>query len=160
MRILGVDTGLQITGYGLIDERKGSFKLIEAGVLTTSSKDRIESRLNKLHESLFDIIKEYKPKVLVLEKLYSHYKHPTTSILMGHARGVICFAAGECDIPLVSYPAKRIKKAVTGTGGASKFQVQRMVTNMLNLKEPVKYNDVTDALALAIGHAYMEKAKV
>lgn len=160
MRILGIDPGLQVTGYGLIDNKKGSFELVEAGVLTTSSKDRIERRLDKLHSTLLDIIKEHKPKVLILEKLYSHYKHPVTAILMGHARGVICFAAGECNIPVISYPSKRIKQAITGTGGASKLQMQRMVTNLLNLRNPIKYADVADALALAIGHVYMERRKL
>jgi len=159
MRILGIDPGLQNTGYGLVEEKGRSFTLIEAGLLTTYPRHSIEKRLDKLHQGLLDVIKEHKPKVLILEKLYSHYKHPTTSILMGHARGVICSTAGECSIPVVSYPAKRIKQAVTGTGAASKMQVQRMMASLLNLKEPIKYTDVADALALAVGHAYMERTK-
>lgn len=160
MRILGIDPGLQITGYGVIDSKKGSFKLIEAGVLTTPSKEKVEKRLNSIHSSLIDIVKEHKPKVLILEKLYSHYRHPTTAILMGHARGVICFTAGECNIPVVSYPAKRVRQAITGSGNASKFQIQRVVANLLKMKDPIKYTDVADALALAIGHAYMEKRRI
>ena len=156
MRILGVDPGLQITGYGIIDRRKRSFSLIEAGILQTSSKNKIEDRLEKIHEALVGIIKHHKPKVLVLEKLYSHYNHPVTAILMGHARGVICLTAGEYNIPVISYSAKRIKQAVTGNGNASKSQVQKVIASLLNLRAPIKYTDVADALALAIGYVYME----
>ena len=160
MRIMGIDPGLQVTGYGVIDDKKGSFKLIEAGILKTSAKDRIETRLNKIHDTLINIIKEYSPEVVILEKLYSHYKHPVTAILMGHARGVICYAAGECNIPVISYPVKRIRQAITGRGGASKLQIQRMIANLLNLKNPIKYTDISDALALAVGHVYMERRKL
>jgi len=158
MRVLGIDPGLQITGYGVIDSKKRSFKLIEAGVLTTLPKDKIETRLNKIHKSLTDIIKEHKPTVLVLEKLYSHYKHPATAILMGHARGAICLTAGVRNIPVISYPAKRIKKAITGNGNASKFQVQRTIADLLGVGGSIKYTDVSDALALAIGYIYMERS--
>jgi len=157
MRILGIDPGLQITGYGVIDSNRNSFKLMEAGVLRTSAKERIEGRLKKIRSSLIDIIKEHKPNVLILEKLYSHYKHPTTVILMGHARGVVCLTAGECDIPVISYPVKRVRKAVIGNGNASKYQVQRVMTDLLKLKGAIKYTDISDALALAVAHAYMQR---
>ena len=157
MRVLSIDPGLHITGYGVVDNEKRSFKLIEAGILKTSPKEKLEKRLDKIHKALIDIIREYKPSVLVLEKLYSHYGHPTTAILMGHARGVICLTAGECNIPVISYPPKRIRQAVTGNGNASKMQVQRVIADLLNLKGPIKYTDISDALALAIGHIYMER---
>lgn len=157
MHILGIDPGLKTTGYGIIAKKKRSFRLVEAGILKTPSEDEIENRLEKIHETLADIIKEHKPKVLILEKLYSHYKHPTTAILMGHARGVVCLTAGEHNVPIISYSAKRIRQAITGSGNASKFQIQKVVTDLLSLREPVKYADVADALALAIGYVYMEK---
>ncbi|PIU41974.1 MAG: crossover junction endodeoxyribonuclease RuvC [Candidatus Omnitrophica bacterium CG07_land_8_20_14_0_80_42_15] len=157
MSILGVDPGLQVTGYGLVENKGRSFKLIEAGVLKTSHKDKIEIRLEKIRRALAEIVKEHKPKVLILEKLYSHYKHPVTAILMGHARGVICLTAGECNIPVVSYPPKRVRKAIAGNGNASKYQIQRIVQDLLKLNTPIKYTDVSDALALAIAHVYMEK---
>jgi crossover junction endodeoxyribonuclease RuvC len=157
MRILGIDPGLRNTGYGIINTEKSSFKLIEAGMLKTSSSDKIEERLTNVHKALKDIIKEHKPEVLILEKLYSHYKHPTTAILMGHARGVICLAAGEYSIPVISYPAKRIKQAITGNGNASKMQIQRVISRLLGLRNPLKYTDVADAIALALGYVYMER---
>ena len=102
------------------------------------------------------IIKEYKPSVLVLEKLYSHYKHPATSILMGHARGVVCLACGVNGVRLVNYPATRIKKAVTGNGRAGKHQVQKMVKTLLGLNSDPEPPDVSDALAIAISYVYIE----
>lgn len=156
MRILGIDPGLSITGYGVIDAEQRRFKLIEAGVIRTLPKEGIENRLHKLYVNLMNLADEYKPSVLVLEKLYAHYKHPITALLMGHARGVICLVCGEKKIRLVSYPATRIKKAVVGKGHASKKQISGMITDLLGMKKTPEYDDITDALAIAVSHAYME----
>jgi len=157
MRILGIDPGLNVTGYGLIEAAGGEFKLIEAGVIKTSTNDRIEKRLKNIYVNLTELIDEYKPAVIVLEKLYSHYRHPTTALLMGHARGVICLACGLKGVPLISYPSTRIKKAVVGKGHASKGQISGMVKNLLGLKRAPDSDDITDALAVAISHAYLER---
>jgi len=156
MRILGIDPGLGITGYGLIEAKGSRFKLIEAGVIRSSYKVSLEARLYKIYRAVNQIIKKYKPKVLVLEKLYSHYKHPTTAILMGHARGIICLAANLNQIPVVGYSNTRLNKAVIGRGNASKGQIQRMVQSLLGLKEPPNPLDISDALALAICYVYVE----
>lgn len=160
MRILGIDPGLIRTGYGLVEATKtGRIKLIEAGVIRTSSTDGISTRVSDIFKNLTDIIAEHKPGVLVLEKIYSHYKHPATAILMGHARGIACLASGLNDIRLVNYPSTRIKKALTGNGRASKNQVQKMIKALLGLKglpEPV---DITDALAMAVSFVYIEGVK-
>ncbi|MGB2599555.1 MAG: crossover junction endodeoxyribonuclease RuvC [Candidatus Omnitrophota bacterium] len=157
MKILGIDPGLQRTGYGLIESTgPENLKLVEAGVIKTSAGEGISGRVVGIYKNLTDIIAEHKPEVLVLEKLYSHYKHPTTSILMGHARGVICLACGMNDIRLVNYAATRIKKAVTGNGRAAKYQVQRMVKSLLGLSTAPKPADVSDALAMAISYVYIE----
>ncbi|MFH1847961.1 MAG: crossover junction endodeoxyribonuclease RuvC [Candidatus Omnitrophota bacterium] len=155
MRILGIDPGLDTTGYGVIEETDSRLSLIEAGLIQTSSKLPIELRLLKIYDGLSSLVDKYKPKKLILEKLYSHYKHPVTSILMGHGRGVICLVSGKKNLELVSYPAKRIKKAITGNGNASKEQVQRMVQRLLDVEDKAIPNDVTDALALAIAHSYI-----
>ena len=157
MKILGIDPGLAITGYGLIEAQSSSkIKLVEAGVIRTSSGSSISLRLKKIYNNLEDLIKEFKPEILVLEKLYSHYKHPTTSILMSHARGAICLVSGMNNIKLISYPSTRVKKAVTGTGHASKVQVQKMVVELLSLKKIPEPVDITDALALALSFVYIE----
>ena len=152
MIILGVDPGLAVTGYGVI-ETGSRLKLKEAGVIRTKSRDDMRQRLTTIRNSLFSIIREYKPDVLVLEKLYSHYRHPRTAISMAHARGVVCLAAGEAGISLENFSSTKIKKAVTGRGHASKLQVQGMVAQLLGLRKKPEPVDASDALAAAITYA-------
>lgn len=155
MRILGIDPGLGTTGYGIIEDK--TFRLVEAGIIKTEVNTPIQARLKKIFDALSDIIDEYKPGVLVLEKIYSHYKHPTTAILMGHARAVACLASGIYGIRLINYPSTKIKKTITGNGHASKQQVQRMVQNILKLKREPEPLDVSDALAMALSYCYIER---
>lgn len=155
MRILGIDPGLGTTGYGIIEDK--TFKLVEAGVIKTQANTPIQERLKKIFDSLTDIIEEHKPGILVLEKIYSHCKHPTTAILMGHARAVACLASGIHGVRLINYPSTKIKKTITGNGHASKQQVQRMVQNILKLKEKPEPVDVSDALAMAVSYCYLNK---
>ncbi len=160
MRILGIDPALTVTGYGVIDFKKNKPLLFEAGIITTQSKETIPKRLDKIYRGVTKLISDTKPDVMVLEKLYAHYRHPTTAYLLGQARGVICLACARENVALVEYAATRVKKAIVGGGLASKYQVQRMVANILNLNRLPKYTDVTDALALAIAHSYMMRSKV
>jgi len=153
MRILGIDPGLGITGYGLIETGGNNIKLVEAGIIRSNAKDKMEKRLANIYKKIIDLIKDTAPEAVVLEELYSHYKHPKTSILMGHARGAICLAVEHQDVSLINYPTTKIKKAITGHGRASKEQMQRTVASLLGLKNPPEPVDVTDALALAITHA-------
>ena len=155
MRILGVDPGLSVTGYGIIDDR--TFSVVEAGIIETKTRRPVQERLDDIFSAVSDIISEFRPGVLVLEKIYSHYQHPTTAILMGHARGVVCLACGTEKVELVNYPSTRIKKAVTGNGHASKRQVQRMVQTLLKLESPPEPVDVSDALAMAISYIYTKE---
>ncbi len=157
MRILGIDPALSVTGYGIIDVRNNKTSLVEAGVVVTSPKQDISSRLNKIHRAITELISETRPGVMVLEKLYAHYRHPTTAHILGQARGVICLAAAEAGIALVEYPATRVKKAIVGKGLAGKYQVQKMVAVTLGINKLPKYTDVTDALALAIAHFHIER---
>ena len=154
MRILGVDPGLLVTGYGVISVSKnGSMELVEAGVVRTKAGDGIASRLHKIHSALSEAVSELKPEILAIEKLYAHYDHPATAILMGHARGVVCLLSGEHELRLVSLPSTHVKKSVTGKGHAPKLQVQRMVQHLLGLKDLPEPPDVADALAVAIACA-------
>lgn len=153
MRILGVDPALTITGYGVVEFTKNKLFLLEAGIIKTSTRQLIQERLKKIYQGITDLILEVKPDVMVLEKLYAHYHHPTTAYILGQARGVICLTSAEANIPLVEYSATRMKKAIAGNGLASKYQVQRMVADLLNLGRLPKYDDVTDALALAIAYS-------
>ena len=153
MRILGIDPALTTTGYGVIDAIGSRLELVEAGVITTHAAQGLPQRLHTIHAGILTLISDTRPEVLVIEKLYAHYRHPTTAFVLGQARGVIVLSSAEQGIPLVEYPATRIKKAIVGKGLAGKYQVQRMVAHTLNIKKLPKYMDVTDALALAIAHA-------
>jgi crossover junction endodeoxyribonuclease RuvC len=157
MRILGIDPGLGITGYGVIETSGDNFRLIESGTIKAPNNLPLQDRLSKIYKNLTELIAEHRPQVMALEDLYSHYKHPTTSILMGHVRGIVCLASAQARIPLFNYPSTRIKKAIIGRGNASKLQIQRMVQFLLKLKEIPRSTDVTDALALAIAHFFISK---
>lgn len=157
MIILGVDPALSVTGYGLIQATAGKVSLMEAGIIKTSPKEATAERLSRIYRAMTKLISDTKPDVLVLEKLYAHYRHPVTAFILGEARGVICLASSIKNIPLVEYAATRVKKAIVGQGLASKKQVQRMIMNLLSLGKAPEYTDVTDALALAIAHSYIAR---
>ena len=155
MVILGIDPGIQITGYGLLEVHQGvKPALIEAGFVRTKPKNTSEKRLLEIYNGLSEVVEEFKPSVMAIEELYSHYSHPKTAITMGHARGVAFLIAAQYDISVVSYSANRIKNAVTGYGKATKIQVQEMIRQTLGLKETPKPADAADALAVALCHAY------
>jgi crossover junction endodeoxyribonuclease RuvC len=152
MKILGIDPGLNITGYGLVETVAEGQKLIEAGEIKSKASLPLEQRLLELHNGLEDVIKELRPDVLVVEELYSHYKHPRTAVIMGHARGVLFLVAGKSNIPVFSYSATRIKKSLTGMGRAGKEQVAKMIASTLKCEEMYGHPDITDALAAALCH--------
>src|SRR6266571_4067146 len=142
-RILGIDPGLDITGYGVVECRNADVRLVEAGIIRPArrSGDGLPSRLRTLFDGVREVIREFEPRALCLEEVYSHASFPRTSILMGHARG---------DIPVIDLSAKRIKKALTGNGNASKAQVQRAIQNTFSLVRFPQPPDVADALAAAV----------
>lgn len=157
-RILGVDPGLNTTGYGVIEvDRDGSplgcARLIEAGIVRSRAKDNIESRLHEIYTGIREALESLRPDMLALEQLFSHYERPRTAILMGHARGVICLAAAQAGIDVVHYEPTRVKKVITGNGRAPKHQIQLAVKMQLGLKSIPEPADVADALAIALcGH--------
>ena len=150
MRILGIDPGLQLTGYGVIDYAPMRPKLIDAGVIRLKPKTPIHDRLVELERELDDLIEEQKPDVCAVEQLYSHYKHPRTAILMGHARGVILLVAARRGVRVEEFAANRIKQSLTGFGHAGKGQMQRTIQSIWNLAKPPEPPDVADALAVAL----------
>ena len=150
MRVLGIDPGLQVCGYGCLDVSGGSYSLVEAGVLKTEGGSAIEVKLNSIAEDINQILGKLSPEVVAVEELYSHYAHPRTAILMGHARGVILQKCAEAGIEVRSFSATRIKKSVTGNGRASKEQMQRSIQSILGLRELPEPTDVADAIAAAL----------
>jgi len=150
MRILGIDPGLRITGYGVIDYRPLRPVLVDGGVIRLKPKTSLADRLVELEAELDSLIEEYKPEVVAVEQLYSHYAHPRTAILMGHARGVILLTARRRGVRVEQFAANRIKQSLTGHGHASKSQMQRTIQALWNLPEPPDPPDVADALAIAM----------
>jgi crossover junction endodeoxyribonuclease RuvC len=150
--VLGIDPGLSRTGYAVLEYSGKAARLREAGVLSTKDAESIGCRLRTLCSGLQEIITEFEPDTMVVENLYSHYKHPQTAVVMGHARGIAFLAAAQKNIPVVCYASTRIKKSITGNGRASKVQVQRSIKSIMKLKESPEPFDVTDAMAVALCH--------
>ena len=150
MRILGIDPGLQVCGYACLEAGGDKEMLIEAGVIRTGTGSAIEEKLNRIAEDTQSLLENFKPDVVAVEELYSHYAHPKTAILMGHARGVILQRCAQAAIEVRSFSATRIKKSITGNGRASKEQVQKTIQTILSLPQIPEPNDVADAIAAAL----------
>ena len=151
MRILGIDPGLDATGYGII-ETNGTESLVEAGLIRTKAGHPLADRLAIVARELQGILSQHRPDLMAVEDLYSYYKTPKPAILMGHVRGVVLSTAAQAKIPVFGYLPTRIKKAVVGSGHAPKEQLARMVKMRLRLGEDRIPPDVSDALAIALCH--------
>ena len=136
-RVLGIDPGLNTTGYGVLQVAVGGPKLCEAGVVRGMTRGSLTA--------------------VAIEQLYSHYDRPRTAILMGHARGVIILAAAQAGIPVTSYAATQVKKTLTGHGRASKLQIQTAIQRELRLATAPEPFDISDALAIALCHYYSQR---
>ena len=152
MRVLGIDPGLERTGYGIIESAPAGLTVIEAGVVRSKTTDPMAARLMEIAAGVAEIIGQFEPDAVAIEELYSHYKHPRTAIIMGHARGILFLKAAEAGVPVISYAATRIKKSLTGNGRANKMQVQRMIASTLALPGVPESPDAADALAVALCH--------
>jgi crossover junction endodeoxyribonuclease RuvC len=161
LRILGVDPGLNITGYAVVAVGgPDQIHVVEAGILRGGDAQRdIGQRLLALRRGLVDVISTLRPATMAMESLYSHYDRPQTAILMGHARGVLCLTAAERDLPVHHYASTQVKRMLTGNGRASKTQIQRAVTHLLHLDDVPDPPDVADALAIAVCHYYLNERK-
>lgn len=157
MRIVGIDPGLIATGYGVIEVAADGHLICMAGGVIRPTKKDLAVRLLQVHEALTKIMHEFIPDAVAIEDLYTTYSHPRTAILMGHARGVIYLAAAQRAIPVTNYAPTEIKRAVTSHGRASKEQVQRMVQSLLSLPTLPTPDHLSDALAIAITHAYRQR---
>jgi len=157
MRILGVDPGLNATGYGFIEINYRNVKLIETGSIEPKRKDLFQDRIRKTHDILGELIEEHGPQTLVLEKLYAHYKHPATASKLGHVRGVICLLCSQKNVALAEHSVKRVRKALTGNGNATKVQTKGSVAQLLKIDGQKLTLDASDALALALGYARMNR---
>lgn len=158
--VLGIDPGLQISGYAALTFGPQGPRVLEAGIIRTSDSSPVPEmapRLTILYDGIVDVLNQYQPIAVAMEQLYAHYNHPRTAIQMGHARGVLMLAAGQKNIPVFHYNATRIKKTITGSGRAPKEQVQRAIQKELSLQALPEPSDVADALAVALCHYYAMK---
>ena len=156
-RILGLDPGLQTTGYGVLEASDRGPRVVDAGVIKSADgrdPSDMAQRVRALYDGLCEVLDEWKPAAMAVEQLYAHYNHPRTAILMAHARGVYLLAGAQRDIPVTSYAATKVKKLVTGSGRATKEQMQYAVMRELGLAKPPEPNDVADALGIALCHYF------
>ena len=152
MRILGIDPGTGILGFGVIDVVKGKSQLVDAGVIRTPVKEDDAVRLQTIYEELTDIITQSKPTEMAVEKLFFS-RNVTTAMTVSQARGVVLLCGMQAGMKIHEYTPMQIKQAVTGYGKADKKQMQEMVKTILGLKAIPKPDDAADALAAAITHS-------
>ena len=151
MRILGLDPGTAITGYGIIDVIDGRLSLVAYGVIRTSASEPAPARLQVIYSELTDLLETYRPQTAGIEELFFG-RNITTAISVGQARGVLLLALANFGISIGEYSPPRIKEAITGYGKADKAQMQLMVRNLLELDETPRPDDAADGLAIAIAH--------
>lgn len=150
MDVCGVDPGLNVSGYAILRTGCGGVRVVDAGVCRTSAKEPLETRLAAIEADFDELFEQHTPTIVAVEKLYAHYKHPRTAVIMGHVRGVILAVAARRGVVVRGYGATQVKRFLTGNGRASKRQMQQAVTRELKLDRVPEPNDVADALAVAL----------
>ena len=150
MLILGIDPGTAVTGYGLVrQDARGEARLVECGVIRTSARDPLASRLREIFDGISELLTRHRPDALAVEDIF-YSRNVRTTIVLGHARGVILLAGARTGVPIHEYPPAEIKKAIVGNGAATKEQVQFMLTRLLRVKAPPYPNDAADGVAVAL----------
>jgi crossover junction endodeoxyribonuclease RuvC len=150
--VLGIDPGSAITGYGIVRRTGPSIAetaLVECGIIRTRSNYSLAARLQKIYEGVRELIDEHHPEAMAVEDVF-YAENVRTTVVLGHARGVILLAGAQASLPIHEYPAREVKKVVTGTGAATKEQVQFMVTKLLRLKSAPQPADAADGVAVAL----------
>jgi len=156
MVIMGIDPGLTSTGYGVIEKKGTRLRALGYGGITTSSRDTLSSRLDKIYREVGELIRRYHPDLVVLEELFFN-TNARSAMVVGEARGGIILAAAHAGVEVEEYTPLQVKQALVGHGRADKRQVKYMVRSLLSLEEDIESSHASDALALAICHAHREK---
>ena len=156
MRVLGVDPGLGITGFSILDTKRNQIHLSAYGTIKPKPKDTLPKRLNYLFEEMNKILDQFSPDIMAIEDAF-YSKNVKSAMTLGQARGSLILAAAQADIPVYEFAPRKVKMSVCGNGAASKEQVSYMVTQILKLKEPPKPLDVSDAMA--VGLCYINQAR-
>jgi crossover junction endodeoxyribonuclease RuvC len=150
IRVLGIDPGTAITGYGIVEPCDGRVgRLIECGVIRTHSKDQLCNRLRDLYEGLTDVIARHEPTVVAVEGIF-YARNVRTTVILSHTRGAVLLAAAHAGLDVAEFSPAVVKKTVVGAGGARKAQIGYMVQQLLNLKTPPTPNDAADGIAIAL----------
>lgn len=152
LRILGIDPGVAIVGFGVLDTDNGQHQLVKCGVITTPAHTRLSSRLNSIYLDMMELIATFHPDVIAIEELFFN-TNITTGISVAHARGVILLACYQSGVEVFEYTPSQVKQAVVGYGKAKKPQVMDMVKRILRLQDVPKPDDAADAVAIALCHA-------
>ena len=156
MRVLGVDPGLGITGFSILEVQRNKTHLLAYGTIKSKPKEKLPQRLNYLFEEMTKIMDQFSPDVMAIEDAF-YSKNVKSAMILGQARGALIISAAQADIPVHEYAPRKVKMSVCGNGAASKEQVSYMVTQILKLNEPPKSLDVSDAMA--VGLCYINQAK-
>jgi len=154
MRVLGIDPGTATVGFGVVERASGpgrAFRLVECGIFRTRPRDPLPKRLALVHEGLRELIDRHRPDVLAVEDIF-YATNVRTTVVLGHARGVILLAGAQAGLPVAEYSPAVVKKTVVGRGAALKPQVGYMVAKLLQLKSPPSPADAADAVAVALTH--------
>jgi crossover junction endodeoxyribonuclease RuvC len=153
MRVLGIDPGTAITGYGVVEETAGELKMVTFGAIRTPAKQPLSTRLQAIYRGVRNLVKEWEPSSAAVEELFFS-SNVRTAMSVGQARGVTLLALADAGLPIAEYTPLTVKQAVTGYGSADKAQIQEMVRLLLELAQPPKPDDAADALAVAICHLH------
>ena len=156
MRVLGIDPGTAITGYGLVDEVEQGLTLVGCGVLTTPSDQPLPVRLQQIYRGMLSVIERHQPEAAAVEELFFS-RNVRTALSVGHARGVVLLALAEAGLPIFEYKPLEIKQAIAGYGRADKQQVQEMVRMLLSLDQAPQPDDAADAVAVAVCHLHSRR---
>lgn len=158
MRVLGIDSGSRVTGYGVIETDGADCVFVDCGVIRVDPSDSLPLRLKAIHEKVTSVIVDFKPDQAAFESVF-HSANVQSALKLGHARGVCIHAAAASDVPVFEYSPMEVKSAVTGYGRAEKPQVQQMVRALLKIADWTEPYDASDALAVAICHAHTHRFK-
>lgn len=158
-RILGIDPGFALVGFGIVDENSGNLCAVDYGVISTDKGENFALRLQKIYNGVLQLIDTYHPDAIAIEELF-YFKNQTTVIPVAEARGVIVLAGKQKNVQMFEYTPLQIKQALTGNGRAEKKQVQFMVKNILGLEKIPKPDDSADAVAVALTHLQTNSALI
>ena len=159
MRVLGIDPGYAIVGWGVVDYAGNRFAPVGFGAVCTDAGVPFERRLDEVYAGIREVIEQTRPEALAIEKLF--YQHNQTTVIgVAEARGVILLAAAQCGVPIYEYTPMQVKQAITGYGKAVKKQIQEMTRMMLHLETIPKPDDTADALGMAIAHCHCSRSRL